>query len=69
MMICYWKMINPVNFELYSYAVYDSMLPFKDIMLACELMLLISGLKDGYNAYTRYCNDSHFSNANNTSDM
>jgi len=61
-MLClYTFAIYPDNFPIFEEIMYDGVVSFSFIILMYEIIMLIFGFKDGYNAITRFINDRHVS--------
>ncbi len=59
-MLClYVFAIHPINFPAFEQIMYDGVISFSFLILMYEIIMLIFGFKDGYNAITRIFNDRH----------
>ena len=57
-MITYVIMITPSGFYFVDAFMYGGVINYANVILMYEIIMLVTGLKDGYNAIYRYFNDS-----------
>ena len=65
LLVCYVQMIRADGFYLFDGFMYGGVINYENAVLLYELILLFSGLKDGYNAIHRnYTNNNMYSYRN-----